>query len=343
MIKNFISALRGQKTTHIPAWYMRQAGRYLPEYLALRETEPDFVRFCLTPKLTVEAALQPMRRFDLDAAILFSDILLIPYMLGQSLYFEKGVGPRLEAISDEAGLEKLNPSRFEMLEPVYEALRQTKALLTSDKALIGFCGAPWTLACYMIAGRSTPGQEAAKHFLFSQPALFEKLIAILVSCVSEHLIRQISAGAEAVQIFDSWAGVLPAKEFELFSIRPTYEIVRAVHKEYPDVPIIGFPKGAGVLYESYARQTKIDAISVDSQLPLRWIAENLQKHIPVQGNLDPMLAVIGGSQMRQAAEDILDVLSHGPLIFGLGHGILPQTPPDNIFSLTQIVRAWKKN
>ena len=206
MIKNFISALRGQKTAHIPAWYMRQAGRYLPEYLALREAEPDFVRFCLTPKLTVEAALQPMRRFDLDAAILFSDILLIPYMLGQSLYFEKGVGPRLEAISDEAGLEKLNPSRFEMLEPVYEALRQTKALLTSDKALIGFCGAPWTLACYMIAGRSTPGQEAAKHFLFSQPALFEKLIAILVSCVSEHLIRQISAGAEAVQIFDSWAG-----------------------------------------------------------------------------------------------------------------------------------------
>ena len=282
-----------------------------------------------------------MRRFDLDAAILFSDILLIPYMLGQSLYFEKGVGPRLEAISDEAGLEKLNPSRFEMLEPIYEALRQTKALLTSDKALIGFCGAPWTLACYMIAGRSTPGQEAAKHFLFSQPALFEKLIAILVSCVSEHLIRQISAGAEAVQIFDSWAGVLPAKEFELFSIRPTYEIVQAVHKEYPDVPIIGFPKGAGVLYESYARQTKIDAISVDSQLPLRWIAENLQKHIPVQGNLDPMLAVMGGSQMRQAAEDILDVLSHGPLIFGLGHGILPQTPPDNIFSLTQIVRAWK--
>ena len=343
MIKDFISALQGQKTSHIPTWYMRQAGRYLPEYLALREKEPDFVRFCLTPKLTVEAALQPMRRFDLDAAILFSDILLIPYILGQSLYFEKGVGPRLEAINDEAGLEKLGPPRFEMLEPVYAALRETKILLPQDKALIGFCGAPWTLACYMIAGRSMPGQEAAKHFLFSQPDLFKKLIEILVSCVSEHLIRQISAGAEAVQIFDSWAGVLPAKEFELFSIRPTYEIVQAVHKEYPDVPIIGFPKGAGILYESYARQTEIDAISVDQQLPLRWIAENLQKHIPVQGNLDPMLAVIGGSQMRQAAEEILDILSDGPLIFGLGHGILPQTPPDNIFSLTQIVRAWKKN
>ena len=343
MIKDFISALKGRKTSHIPIWYMRQAGRYLPEYLALREKEPDFVRFCLTPKLTVEAALQPMRRFDLDAAILFSDILLIPYILGQSLYFEKGVGPRLEAISNEAGLNKLGPPQFEMLESVYAALRETKILLLPDKALIGFCGAPWTLACYMIAGRSTPGQEAAKHFLFSQPDLFKKLIEILVSCVSEHLIRQISAGAEAVQIFDSWAGVLPAKEFELFSIRPTYEIVQAVHKEYPDIPIIGFPKGAGVLYESYAHETGIDAISVDQQLPLRWIAENLQKHIPVQGNLDPMLAVIGGSQMRQAAEEILDILSHGPLIFGLGHGILPQTPPDNILLLTQIVRAWKKN
>ncbi len=341
MIKNFISTLQGQKTSKIPIWYMRQAGRYLPEYLVLRKTEPDFIRFCLTPKLTVEAALQPLRRFNLDTAILFSDILLIPYMLGQPLHFEKGVGPCLEPIDNATGLDQLKPSRFKMLEPVYEAIRQTKDYLPQDKSLIGFAGAPWTLACYMIAGCSTPNQEAAKHFLFSKPDLFKKLMKILVSSVSEHLIRQISAGAEVIQIFDSWAGVLPASEFELFSIRPTYEIVQAIRKEYPDVPIIGFPKSAGVLYEPYARETGIDAVSVDSQLPLRWIAESLQKYVVVQGNLDPTLAVIGGAAMHQAAKNILDILSQKPFIFSLGHGILPQTPPDNIAELTRIVRGWK--
>ncbi len=343
MTKNFISTLQNERTPKIPVWYMRQAGRYLPEYLALREAQPDFVQFCLTPKLTVEAALQPMRRFDLDAAILFSDILLIPYLLGQKLHFEKGVGPCLEAIETQADLESLKPSRFEMLEPVYQTIRETREKLPEEKTLIGFAGAPWTLACYMIAGRSTPGQEAAKHFLFSQPDLFKRLISILVSAVSEHLIRQISAGAEVVQIFDSWAGVLPAKEFELFSIQPTYQIVQAIRRVHPDIPIIGFPKNAGVLYEDYACQTGIDAISVDSSLPLDWIAEHLQVHIPVQGNLDPTLAVVGGSKMRAAAENILEVLSERPLIFGLGHGILPQTNPENIALLTQIVRDWKKS
>lgn len=338
MRKSLVSTLKGEKSDKIPIWYMRQAGRYLPEYQKLRQRESNFIRFCLTPELSVEASLQPLRRFDLDAAILFSDILLIPHLLGQHVCFEKGIGPVLAPFS----LSALDKSKLSGLSPVYEAIAELKRVLASDKALIGFSGAAWTLACYMIAGRSDPLQEKARFFSLQHKQQFSELIEILIDSISAHLIAQLAAGAEIVQIFDSWAGVLSAAQFESHVIRPTAEIVRKVRAAHPKALVIGFARQAGVLSEAYARDTGIDAISVDSTLPLGWIARKLQPHIAVQGNLDPLLARTGGQAMLSAAEDILAHLGGGNFIFGLGHGILPATPAAHILELTRFIRAWQR-
>ena len=342
MSHSLLLTLSKKESPHIPVWYMRQAGRYLPEYLKLREQEADFIRFCLTPSFCIEAVHQPLRRFDLDGAILFADILLIPYALGQKVHFEKGFGPRLESLSFPKFLETAKSSDISKLSPVYETIKGLKQSLPQDKALIGFSGGVWTLACYMLAGKSEPNQETTKHFMFSQKEHFDELIAILIEAVSDYLIKQIEAGADVIQIFDSWSGVLPWRQFEEYVIAPTAQIIKKIRLVYPDTPIIGFPRGSGQLCLPYAQETGISAISIDSNFSFSWIRDNLQKIMPVQGNLDPQLLVAGGPAMLAAAEEILTELGEGGLIFGLSHGIVPQTPPENVLALTQFVRSYKK-
>ena len=342
MNKNLIVTLDGKKPARIPIWYMRQAGRYLPEYLRLREEEPDFVKFCFNSDLAKKASMQPLKRFDLDAAILFADILLIPYALGQDLTFKKNIGPILTPLQAQPMDAQLKIGALEKLTPIYQTLKSIKPLLAPHQALIGFAGAPWTVACYMLAGRSDPQQQIAKEFLFRHPDFFEQLISILIDATSHYFIKQIEAGAEIVQLFDSWAGALPADQFKAFIIEPTRQIVRNVKAVYPQVKIIGFAKNAGILSADYAQKTGIDAMSVDSSLPLDWIADHLQPHVVIQGNLDPALAVVGGKAMFSQARNILEILGkNGRLIFGLGHGIVPQTPPEHIAELTSFVRDWE--
>lgn len=336
------SLLTKQRPSRIPIWYMRQAGRYLPEYMKLRQEEPDFIKFCLNSKLCVEAALQPMCRFDLDASILFADILLIPYILGQKVKFEKNIGPLLEPINFPNFLDKYDINNLKKLKPVYKTIINLKKNLKPEVDLIGFSGGVWTLACYMLAGRSEPNQESAKKFMFSKTEYFDRLIDILTETVSEYLIAQIEAGANVIQIFDSWSGVLPATQFESYVIKPTAKIITKIKKRYSEIPVIGFPRNAGAMAANYATQTGISAISIDPNQPFDWVKKNIQKHIPVQGNLDPQLAVVGGVAMFNAAENILNNLTENGLVFGLGHGIVPQTPPENILALTQFVREWER-
>src|SRR4051794_293510 len=306
---------------------MRQAGRYLPEYRALREKAGSFLTLCFTPEMAAEVALQPIRRFGFDAAILFSDILVVPHALGRSVTFEAGEGPRLDPLDNAAKLGALaweaDPAVFA---PVYEAVRRVKTALPAHVALLGFCGAPWTVATYMIAGRGTPDQAPARLMAYREPQAFARMIGILVAISSRYLIEQLRAGADAVQIFDTWAGVLPPGEFARWCVAPMRQIIANVRSEIPDAKIIGFPRGAGASLASYVQNLPGNAVSIDWAAEPGFVRDHVQCKVAVQGNLDPLVLLAGGAALDRAVDDILKNFAKGPFIFNLGHGILPETP-----------------
>ena len=321
---------------------MRQAGRYLPEYRAIRQKASGFMEMCLTPEIAAEITLQPMRRFPLDAAILFSDILMVPHGLGQPVRFEEGQGPILDPIRSAAELMRLDETGFaDRVAPVMATVRQVRRELSPEKALLGFAGAPWTVASYMIEGGSSRDYERPKSWAYREPESFSRLMGILINVTSNYLLGQIEAGVDAVQIFDSWAGALAATELERWGRAPTAEIVKRIKARHPRIPVIVFPRGAGVSYRAYAKSCGCDALSLDQSLPLDWAAETLQPHKVLQGNLDPLLLVQGGDTMRQQAERILAKFGKGRFVFNLGHGILQTTPPDHVAELCEIVHGWR--
>jgi uroporphyrinogen decarboxylase len=339
-----LRVLSGEAQSPPPVWLMRQAGRYLPEYRALREKAGSFWGMALNPEFAAEVTLQPIRRFGFDAAILFSDILTVPEALGCKVTFTAGEGPSLTPVTSTDGFERDPEHWARYFEPVYEALRRTRAGLDAegfgDRALLGFAGAPWTLATYLAAGRGGDEQKAARLWAWRDPEGFGKLLDILAECVSFHLMRQLEAGADAVQIFDSWAGGLPPPLFERLVIRPTRAIVQKVRAARPDAHIIGFPRAATLAdYEQYARCSSVDAISLDTAAPMDWAARTLSPLCAVQGNLDPLALIAGGAALDGAAERILEAMAGTPFIFNLGHGILPETPIGHVEQLLKRIRG----
>ncbi len=336
--KLFLNALSGRLSKNIPIWFMRQAGRYLPEYLEVRNTTSSFLEFCYSPEKASEVTLQPIRRFDFDAAIIFSDILVIPDALGMNVKFIKNEGPVLEALKTASDIKKLT-FNVEVLNPVYEAISITRGRLTSNKALIGFSGAPWTLATYMIEGGGSKDYLATKTWAYGNPESFSQIIDILVDSISQHLINQVKAGVDVIQIFDSWAGVLSESQFQKWVIEPTAKIVSIVKAQCPDTPIIGFPKGSGIFYKEYATKTGVNAISFDQNMPCGWIKDNIE--IPVQGNLDPVLLLSNKDEAVKQAKYILDTFKGRPFIFNLGHGILQHTPIENVEAVVNFVKNYE--
>ena len=337
MGRNVIDVLKGAKRFPPPIWMMRQAGRYLPEYRETRKQAGSFLDLCYNPDLAVEVTLQPIRRFGFDASILFSDILVVPHALGRDLRFEEGRGPLMTPIMPEE-IERLGGEGFhEHLAPVYETVRRLRSELPDETTLLGFCGAPWTVATYMIAGHGTPDQAPGRLFAFRHPAAMAQLLDVLVVQSAGYLIRQIEAGADAVQIFDSWSGVLDEAVFEELCIKPVAKIVSLVKARYPHVPVIGFPKGSGALYDTYRQKTGVDALGLDWSVPFSQ-ARRLQKDGAVQGNLDPMRLVAGGRALDEGVDRILKELGNGSLIFNLGHGITPEAPIAHVEQMIRRVR-----
>ena len=340
--KPLLRALRGETLARPPFWLMRQAGRYLPEYQAIRAEAKDFLALCYTPSLAAEITLQPVRRFHMDAAILFADILLVPDALGQHVAFIEGEGPVLEPINSEAAVARLDAERLEEhLAPVLETVRRLRTQLDDTTTLIGFAGAPWTVATYMVDGRGGTGAAAARRWACAAPESFATLIDLLIASTARYLSAQVAAGAEAVQIFDTWAGLLPEQEFARWCTDATARIVRRLRVDHPDVPVISYLRGVSAGLPTFAAETGVDAISIDSSVPLAWAAESLQPKVTVQGNLDPVAVVVGGEAMRRQAARILDMLGRGPFVFNLGHGVLPETPPDHVGELAELVRSWR--
>jgi uroporphyrinogen decarboxylase len=319
---------------------MRQAGRYLPEYREVRAKAGGFLDLCFTPELAAEVTLQPIHRFDFDAAIIFSDILVIPYALGRSVRFEVGEGPRLEPLDDPDKVLTLSPrADMSKLEPVFEALRIVRRALDPKIALIGFCGAPWTVATYMVAGQGTPDQAPARMMAYRHPEVFAKIIDALVANSIDYLLGQLAAGADALQIFDTWAGVLPPSEFARWSIEPTRRIVAGVRAKVPDAKIIGFPRGAGAQLPAYVDATGVNAVSIDWTAEPSFIREHVQTRVAVQGNLDPLALITGGDALNRAVDDVLANYAQGRLIFNLGHGIQPETPIAHVEQMLKRVRG----
>jgi uroporphyrinogen decarboxylase len=339
--KPLLETIRGTRQARPPIWIMRQAGRYLPEYRAVRETVGSFLELCYSPKLAAEVTLQPLRRFELDAAILFSDILVIPDALGQSVRFETGEGPRLEPIAPE-GLGKLKPEHIlSHLAPVMETIQRVRAELAPDKTLLGFCGSPWTVATYMIAGHGSPDQAEARLLALQQPEAFARLLDILVEASITYLVAQLKAGADAVQLFESWALNLDEDAFRAQVIAPNRRIVAGVRAQIPDAPIIGFPRGAAGMIAEYANATGVNAIGLDYSMPVAFADRTLPAGLPVQGNLDPLRLIAGGAQMEARAEAIIAGFANRPHIFNLGHGINPATPIAHLERLIEIVKRGR--
>jgi uroporphyrinogen decarboxylase len=318
---------------------MRQAGRYLPEYRAIRQKVPNFLTLCLNPALAAEVTLQPIRRFGFDAAILFSDILVVPYALGQQVSFEGGEGPQLDAVADPAAFKRLAAViDHEKLAPIYEAVTRVKQDLPPEVALLGFCGAPWTVATYMIAGCGTSDQRPARLFAYQHPDAFSGLIDRLVEASASYLVRQFEAGVDAVQIFDTWAGVLPDEGFRKWCITPTAKIVADVRQRIPGARIIGFPRGAGTRLDGYADAVPVDAVGLDWMIDSGFARQRIQCKRTVQGNLDPLALLAGGAALDRGIEAIVETFGQGPFIFNLGHGVLPDTPVAHVERLVARVR-----
>ena len=336
--KPLLRVLAGETVSPAPWWLMRQAGRYLPEYREVRAQAENFVQLCLTPALASELTLQPVRRYGMDAAILFSDILMLPYALGQGLSFRDGEGPVLDPITNNAGVARLNRSGVvPRLEPVLDAVRRVRAALSPETALIGFAGAPWTVATYMVEGGASRDFRRVKGWAYRDPEGFAALIETLVETTIELLSAQISAGAEIIQLFDSWAGVLPEAAFERWVITPTKGIVRALKSRHPGCPIIGFPRGAGLLYERYAAETGVDAVGLDTAVPAKFACARLRPFATVQGNLDPVLLLTGGFALENAVRQMRRDFAGGPWVFNLGHGVMPETPTENVAMLGRLL------
>jgi uroporphyrinogen decarboxylase len=340
--KPFIELLSGHRQVVPPLWMMRQAGRYLPEYRELRAKAGGFLDLCFTPDYAAEVTLQPIRRFNFDAAIIFSDILVIPYALGRAVRFEAGEGPRLDPLATPEQIATLaRHADFSKLEPVFEALRRVRSELAPQIALIGFCGAPWTVATYMVAGQGTPDQAPARMLAYRHPDAFAQIIDVLVENSIQYLVGQLKAGADCLQIFDTWAGVLPPREFVRWSIEPTRRIVAGVRKQVPNARIIGFPRGAGGMLPTYVEQTGVDAVSIDWATEPSMIRDRVQTRVAVQGNLDPLALIAGGAALDRAVDDVLENFGKGRLIFNLGHGILPETPIAHVEQMVKRVRAYR--
>jgi uroporphyrinogen decarboxylase len=338
--KPLCQALEGKRQAVPPVWMMRQAGRYLPEYMAVRKTVGSVLDLCFTPKLAAEVTLQPLRRFGFDAAILFSDILVIPHALGRSVRFAAGEGPQLEPLSEPAAIAKLREVTDDAtLAPIYETIKLVKAALSANVAFLGFCGGPWTVATYMVAGHGTPDQAPARMFAYNHPDAFARLIDILAKASADYLIRQFQAGVDAVQIFDTWAGVLPPDEFQRWCVAPTMRIVADVRRAVPGAKIIGFPRGAGSNLIRYIEDVAIDAIGLDWMVDLGFARDQVQSRRPVQGNLDPLALRAGGAALDRSVAAILEAFAAKPFIFNLGHGILPDTPIAHVEQMLRRVRG----
>jgi uroporphyrinogen decarboxylase len=341
-VKPFLEVLSGRRQPVPPLWMMRQAGRYLPEYRELRAKAGSFLDLCFTPEFAAEVTLQPIRRFNFDAAIIFSDILVIPYALGRSVRFEAGEGPRLDPLDSPDKVATLaTEADFSKLEPVFEALRRVRRELDPKIALIGFCGAPWTVATYMVAGQGTPDQAPARMMAYKHPDAFAKIIDSIVENSIIYLLEQLKAGADVLQIFDTWAGVLPPREFQRWSVEPTKCIVEGVRKQVPGAKIIGFPRGAGALLPSYVEATGVDGVSIDWATEPSLIRDKVQSRVAVQGNLDPLVLIAGGAALDRAVDDVLSSYAGGRLIFNLGHGIQPETPIAHVEQMVKRVRAYQ--
>jgi uroporphyrinogen decarboxylase len=335
--KKFLAVLRGEKSKIPPIWLMRQAGRYLPEYRALRSDKGGFLALVHDSDAAAEVTLQPIRRFGFDGSILFSDILVIPHALGQDLWFEEGEGPRLAPTLVDHALAGLNMAP-ERLAPIYETVRKVRAGLPPETTFLGFAGSPWTIATYMVAGQGSKDQSVARRMAYSDPKAFGAIIDAVVDLTVSYLSKQIEAGVDAVQLFDSWAGSLSPEHYEDWVIAPTVRIVNALKDIHPDTPIIGFPKGSGGKLPAYARETGVDAIGIDETVDPVWAHATLPEGLPVQGNLDPLALIAGGEVLERATDRILDAFVDRPHIFNLGHGILPDTPINHVEQLLQLVR-----
>ena len=343
--KPILEVLNGGKPAKVPFWLMRQAGRYLPEYRALRSEAGSFLNLVYNPKLAAEVTVQPLRRFGMDAAILFSDILIVPHALGQSLAFETGEGPRLDPITNENDLSKLDLARVENHSaPIFETVQKVRSQLSSEgfheTALIGFCGSPWTVACYMVEGKGSKDFSSVRKLASEQPKFFQRLIDIVVEASCVYLSGQIKAGAEVIQLFDSWSGLLNEEEFTRWVIEPTCEITKYLKENHANTPVIGFPRGSGKLAKDYAVKTGVDCVGLDQTMDLQWVCKNLQTDLPVQGNLDPEILLAGGEKMETQMRIIRDSIGAGPMIFNLGHGVIKETPIEPIEALRDIVRGW---
>ncbi|MEM1345045.1 MAG: uroporphyrinogen decarboxylase [Pseudomonadota bacterium] len=339
-MKRLLRALNGEPLSPPPAWLMRQAGRYLPEYRATRAKAGSFLDLCYTPELAEEVTLQPIRRFGFDAAILFADILLIPQALGQRLEFVTGEGPRLDRIESRAGLSALKPldEIDETLSPVYETVARLAHSLPEETTLIGFAGAPWTVASYMVAGQGTPDQGPARTWMYRDPEGFAQLIDRITEATIHYLSRQIEAGAEVAKLFDSWAGTLAPQPFQRFAVEPAAKIVAALNERHPGVPIIGFPRGAGAGYASFAAAVPTEAVALDTTVDLAW-ARGAMPGKTLQGNLDPLLMVLGGDALTETTRAMVASMQGHPYIFNLGHGITPEADPANVELLLRAIRG----
>ncbi|WP_306117195.1 MULTISPECIES: uroporphyrinogen decarboxylase [unclassified Roseitalea] len=336
--RNILKVMQGETVNPPPIWVMRQAGRYLPEYRQTRAQAKSFLDFCYTPDLAVEATMQPIRRYGFDAAILFADILLIPDALKRDVTFVQGEGPRMRPL-EPGEVDTLSIATVtDHLAPVFETVRRLRADLPEETTLLGFCGAPWTVATYMIAGRGTADQAPARMMLYREPAELDRLLDLLAEASARYLVGQLDAGADAVKIFDSWAAVLDEAAFERCCVRPVRRIIEMVRAERPGAKVIAFPKGAGYQYRGYREKTGADMVALDWTVPLD-IAAEMQKEGPVQGNLDPLRVVAGRAAIREGVDRILEALSGGPFVFNLGHGITPQADPDDMAYLVDYVRG----
>jgi len=342
--KPLLQALRGNAIWPPPIWLMRQAGRYLPEYRAIRGKAGDFIALCTTPELAAEATLQPIRRFGFDAAILFSDLPLLPWALGHGLTYREGEGPVMPPLRDAKALAALDRARVPgAVAPIAETVHRVRAGLAAegfaDCTLIGFSGAPFTVACYMVEGHGSHDFAAARLMAHGDPTLFDQLIALLTDATIDYLSAQIDAGAEVVMLFDSWAGLLPPRLFRRYVVEPTTTIVRRVKQRYPNVPVIGFPRLAGAHIGGYAVETGVDAVGMDTGMDVSGVARIVPAATALQGNLDPMALVAGGDAMRGEVNAILGPMRGRPFVFNLGHGIVPQTPVEHVAALVELVRA----
>lgn len=338
--KPFLKVLDGERQHVPPVWMMRQAGRYLPEYREVRAKAGSVLELCFSPKLAAEVTLQPIRRFGFDVAILFSDILVVPHALGRSVQFVTGEGPRLEPIGESSDVAKVRDRADQsVLAPIYETIGLVRSGLPPQVGFLGFCGAPWTVATYMIAGEGTPDQAPARLFAYRHPEAFGRLIDILVEASIDYLAAQFKAGVDAVQIFDTWAGVLPPDEFARWSIAPTKRIIAGLRRAHPGARVIGFPRGAGTMLENYVAGLELNAVGLDWTIDRVFARDRVQSRVAVQGNLDPLVLVAGGAALDREVDAVMEAFAGGPFVFNLGHGIVPQTPVMHVEQMLKRVRG----